>query len=207
MNDERYVRVLMLTVACGALGSYINRLRGTSHWRPSWLPGHSRIYASLFVAILGWVVSTWLVGLAVGLGYYVWSVLPWGHWIDVDQDDYDVDRKRSSYERVIDRISFGSDVVALFWRHLAVFPAMVATPVAYFISHDGKRWADVTADWSDLLLLSTGMTLGWAVLASLCYAVAKRISPEAGRNVGLAERMVGVLWGMTIALFQTWFTR
>lgn len=94
---------------------------------------------SLWLALaLSWLPDTWLeptlsvlASLSVyrlpttySWAYWFWRVWAWGRWIDIDMLPHDYNRvgiDPNWYERIIIRLSFGFDALAMFWRHLFGF--------------------------------------------------------------------------------------
>lgn len=158
---------LLVIPACALL----NRVRGTDFLKNLGLPGHGRLYVSPVIAGLAYLVgaSPW-----IGLVYFVWSLMPWGRWFDLGRlpDDFGRENKPpDAFERVINKISFGNDHVALLLRH------SLALPVAYFV-------------WPWGLLFPP--------LALAAYEIGWLVTPKA--PILTAELLTGALWGALIYL-------
>jgi hypothetical protein len=161
-----YLKLLIIPT-CAAL----NRVRGTDTLKGLGLPGHGRLYVSPVIAGLAWLAgsSPW-----IGAIYLLWSLPAWGRWQDLGRLPDDFARegvKPDAFEAVINKLSFGSDYVALFLRH------SLGTPVAYFV------WP-----WG----------LAFPFLAVGAYELGWRVTPKA--PILTAELIVGAVWGGLICL-------
>lgn len=139
---------LLIIIAC----ALANRLAGGGLWIGAWwdadlmadrgkrkLPGRAMYPAALGVGMLAlaWSLATggWSgVGVAditlAGLWcatYAFWRSLAHGRWFDLHRlpDGYGRHGPPTIYERAVELFSFESDHIALFIRHLLVFPGLL----------------------------------------------------------------------------------
>lgn len=70
-------------IALSALfGALIHRFRGGWPDKPSWMPGHARLWAALFVFVIGWPAFGPLVASLVAVLYLGGSVFGWHNWMN-----------------------------------------------------------------------------------------------------------------------------
>lgn len=66
---------LLLIAACTVL----NRLRGTTGWKPAWLKVRSLYLVSPVIGLLMWALSgDYILGAGFALGYFFWGLFSWG---------------------------------------------------------------------------------------------------------------------------------
>lgn len=156
----------------------LNRMRGDDTWMPKWLPGRALFYVAPFVGLITWVVASWPIALTVAGTYLTWALTGWGRWFDLGRMP-PLTRERSALERAIEAISFGSDHIALFWRHMLITPGLAL--ISYLTLNP--------------LYLAAAPLIALAFV--LCYEIAWRVDPR-GEPIRLAELIVGALWGVLI---------
>ncbi len=64
------------------LGGFIHRFRGGWPDKPNWLPGHTRLWSSLFVILLLLIILRWEIAVAIGLAYLFGSTFGWHNWMN-----------------------------------------------------------------------------------------------------------------------------
>jgi hypothetical protein len=110
-----------------------------------------------------------------GAAYLFWGIWEWGRWFDLGTlpDDYNREgRKLTPLERIITAVSFGSDYVAMLWRHA------MAVPLLWWI------------------VGPTAAAFPFAVLA--CYIVGHKVRPK--EPITPAEILTGAVWGSFMVL-------
>lgn len=159
----------------------LNRARGDDTWLTRLgLPGRALWYCSPLVGLVALLVQSWPVAVAWALAFLVWAVPAWGRWYDCGRLPPPVDGA-DPIERFIERLSGGSDHVALFLRHLFVVPGLALVSLA-----SGSWWP-------------VGAAIPAAALFVLAYELAWRWAPR--QPILVAELIVGALWGaMIVAL-------
>lgn len=127
-----------LVVVCMAI---FNRAAGSDIYGLN-PPGKPALYAAGATGLLIWLLTVppgappWLptllvpytMAIAWPLAYLEWRVWAHGRWIDLEDDPTDPHREgieRTTFERLVDSLSFGHDGLALFWRHLTAWPGLV----------------------------------------------------------------------------------
>lgn len=164
--------------------------------------GRAMYVAALAVAAVALLAHPPLVALAWGGAYAFWRSIAHGRWFDLGRLPVGYGREmtaadnppeqiargilvlrdtRLPFERAVEAISFGSDHVALFWRHLTILPGLAL--VAWL---SGGAWT--------LLALAPAFAL--AAVAS--YEAGWRLAPS--KPITLAELLAGALIGALIAL-------
>lgn len=178
-----------------AVMAFINRAAGSDIYRLD-PPGKPALYAAAATGLLVWLltaaplaVPSWYpealapyrMVIAWAVAYLFWRVWEHGRWIDLANDPTDPNRQgvaMTLFERVVTTLSCGHDGLALFWRHLTVWPGLVLV------------WASGGPDW----LLCSGPP----------FAAALVLSHYAGRAMTpmyfhvLAELFHGAFWGALI---------
>ena len=151
---------VLVILACAAL----NRARGDDRWMMGRLPGRALYYVAPAIGFLAW---DWRFALA----YLVWGIPSWGHWFDLGRMP-PLDRKPDPVGRVIESVSFGSDHLAMLWRHALAVPLL---------------------GW---------MAGPWALLCPLAvvavYEAAWRVRPS--NPIIVAELLTGAVWGLFAVL-------
>ncbi|MES0880499.1 hypothetical protein [Roseibium sp. SCP14] len=119
-----------------------------------------------------------------GIGFLIWGAPGWGLWFDLHEDDAkqkDDPRRDTAFVKFIDAISFGSDHVAMFWRH-GLFVAPYLAVVA----------------WAYAAPVVTLFAPVFAVLGVLAYAL-KKLSGLGNRH---SEFAIGAFWwALVLAVF------
>jgi hypothetical protein len=169
------VTLVMVLLAAPA----INRLRGMG------ISG-SRIYASVLFGLLSWwVFLNWQWGLAAGLGFLFWGAFSWGRWFDLGRlpDNWNRDPNDiSTFDKTIEKLSFGSDYMAMFARHaFGILPIGVA--LGYFC---GLPWL--------------GVIPAFAALVVLAYEIGWRASEK--HAIEVAEGLTGLVWGALLIIVK-----
>lgn len=122
-----------------------------------------------------------ITGVTWALSYWFWRLWEHGRWIDLENDPTDPNRlgiAMTLFEQAITAVSFGNDYLALFWRHLPIWPGLV---LVWYLG--GPQWLA----WSGP---------GVAVVLALCHWFAKRVRPADFHP--LAERLHGAVIGALI---------
>ena len=148
----------------------------------AWVGRQAPIAAWPFMA-WAWLgaVSTYQLSIAWAVSYLEWRVWPHGRWLDLEDDPTDPNRigiAMDWFERAITAVSFGSDLLALFFRHLTAWPGFVLIWLA-----GGPGW-----------LLYTGPP--FAAALALSHYLARAISRQNFHFI--AELFHGALWGALI---------
>ena len=173
-----------------ALSTITNRLSGDDRWMRAdfheagakWLAGRPLPYTSLLMTVLSSLIHAPAVALAFGLSYFLWRVLAWGRWFDLGRMPDGFNREGiepEPYEKIIMKLSGGSDHLALFLRHLMVVPGLVL--VGWLLS-----------EWWTGLVAGLPMALGF----TLAYEAGWRLSSK--NPIMTAELICGALWGLLI---------
>ena len=168
--------------------AFLNRAAGSNlyHLKDKWnLSGKAVLWVLPFVFAATCYWYEWQIALIWTMTFWVWRIPAWGRWIDLGTmpDDFNrEDEEPSWYEAIINRLSFGYDAVALFWRHfLTLIPGFVAL---YMVSASLYVWAMPV----------------FAFLLMSAYAWAKGILYPKHEYIWLAELVSGVLWGGMILM-------
>lgn len=66
----------------GILGGFIHRFRGGWPDKPKWMPGHARLWSTLFVILLLLIVVKWEIAVGIGLAYLFGSTFGWHNWMN-----------------------------------------------------------------------------------------------------------------------------
>jgi len=158
----------------------LNRAAGSDLYGLS-LPGKPLLYVTPLIVALGLLCWPWPVALAWGAAYAFWRVWEHGRWIDLANDPTDPHRDGMDmtwFERAITAVSFGNDYVALFWRHLTIWPGLVLV-----WSLGGPQWLP----WSGPAV---------ALALTISHWAGKRISHN---HHPIAELFHGAIIGALIA--------
>jgi|GEM_PF-955735 len=162
----------------------------------AWVPLQQAALSPYVMLPLSWLpeplgepVAQWLLAVsphrlvvAWAVAFFVWRLDAVGRWIDWDMlpDDYNrVGIKPSLYERIIIKLSFGSDRLAMFIRHLMVVPGLWLVHMA-----GGPEWL-----WFGSPLVAAAFTLAQAAAFGLRY-------PKDFHWLG--EMLIGVVWAMLL---------
>lgn len=144
-----------------------------SYWVVAYLPAK--------LAHFYFVAAMYRLSIGIALAFLFWRLWEWGRWIDLGSLPNDHNREGvelTVLERLITSVSFGSDSVALIWRHMLLVPALWI-----FYQFGGSV---------ELLILAPGFALAFAS----AYVVAKYINST--DYVWMAEIAVGFLWALLI---------
>lgn len=173
----------------------LNRMRGDDRWMrktrvhpqqelgPQWLPGRPLYYVAPVVGLLALFVLPPLAAAAFGLAYLIWGTLAWGRWYDLGRmpDNYNrVGQDLDPYEAIVEKLSWGSDHVAMIWRHLMIAPGLALVGFAI-------------GDYSVLFLAP--VFAGFVVMA---YETAWQNDPA--EPILSAEIFTGVIWGLLLII-------
>lgn len=157
---------------------------GSGKWLLSdWLPGRAIYWVTPLIGVIAWIWVDWQLALAFTASYAVWRSCPHGRWIDLDNDASDPNRQGTAptaFERIIIALSDGFDVVALFWRHLTIWPGLALV------------WLCGGSGW---MALSGPIVAGTMAFS---HVVAKRCFPE--NHHPCAEFMHGAIFGTLITI-------
>jgi hypothetical protein len=154
------------------LAGALNRLRGHG------ISG-SRIYASIGMGLLAGVLFfDWRPGVAAALAFLFWGAFSWGRWFDLERmpDGWNRDPdEMSTFDMLIEKVSFGSDYVAMFVRHaFGILPAGVLL----------GWWCG----WEWLAVIPL-----FGALVVLCYEIGWQVSDTWA--IEIAEVLTGIVWG------------
>jgi len=187
----------MLEALLIVLLSALNRVRGNDEWMrktrvhpqqemgPKWLPGRPLFYvAPVYAALSNAVLPSAWAAAAFGLAYLIWGTPGWGRWFDLGRMPKDFNREGiepSPLEVFINMISFGSDHVALFFRHfLMIVPGLLI--LGYSLNQ--VNLVAISVLFGAWVVLS--YEIGWQVQEN----VNKRINP-----ILIGELLTGAVWG------------
>jgi hypothetical protein len=176
---------LTWAVILGALlaSAAINRFRGMG-------VSGSRLYASgLFGLLTGLVLWDWRAGIAAALCFLFWGAFSWGRWFDLGRlpDDWNREEgEMSSFDKVIEAVSFDNDHLALLARH-----AFGILPAALLLGW----WCG----WEWLAVIPA-----FAALVVGCYEIAWQVTKS--KTIEVAEVLTGLVWGglLLAVLFWCW---
>ncbi|CTQ45780.1 hypothetical protein [Roseibium aggregatum] len=146
------------------------------------LPGRALYWVSPVLGLIAGLFWGWQLGVIVGVGFWLWRMTGWGLWFDLHRDDEEQknDKRHDDlFVKAINAISFGSDYVALFWRHALFF---LPVPLAWFFLAGNPFVAPLYA-------------VAFGVLAVGAYEL--RWHTSLGNT--LSEMLVGGLWWLFIA--------
>lgn len=186
----------MLTMLIAVLLALLNRVRGDDRWMrgarihpqqelgPKLIPGRPIFFvAPLYALLASAVMPSALAALSFGAAFLFWGLFAWGRWFDLGRMPDNFAREGvepDPFESFIDMISFGSDHVALFFRHyLMILPGLLILGFAL--------------DNVNLAYLS----LPFAVAAVLAYELgwqAKERIDEEFNPILIGEVLTGLLW-------------
>jgi hypothetical protein len=156
-----------LLVAAG-----LNRLRGHG------ISG-SRVYASIGMGILaGILFFDWPPALAVATAFLFWAAFSWGRWFDLERmpDGWNRDPDElSTFDMLVEKVSFGSDHMALFVRHVVGI-----LPLGVLLGY----WCG----WEWLAVIPV-----FAALVVAAYEIAWQVSETWA--IEIAEVLTGLVWG------------
>lgn len=163
------------------IAAALNRARGDASWMPSWLPGRALYYASAGIGIASLLCAEPRIAAAWAIAYLLWGVPAWGRWFDLNRlpDGWArAGEEMTLFERWITELSAGNDHLAMFFRHLLVFPGLLLVSFGL--------WS-----WVPVLL-----AIPFAALALGCYELGWRLAPK--QPIRTAELLTGALWGALI---------
>jgi len=143
--------------------------------------GKPAVYVAPLVGLIAWCWLPWLQAAAWAAAFLFWRVWEHGRWIDLKNDPADLNRigvERTRFERYCECWAFGSDLVALFWRHLTIWPVIILV------------WLTGGPFW----LVFAGPPLAVALAAS--HWLAKRLFPN--NFHWFAEGLHGALIGIVL---------
>lgn len=106
------------------------------------LPGHPAIYVAPLIGLLALCFWSPLIAACWVVTYLVWRLRPQGRWICLDHTPDDDNRPGIAMtwdERIITLWSFGNNYIALFWRHLFIWPGLIL--IAWLGEVDWLAWA------------------------------------------------------------------
>jgi hypothetical protein len=170
-----YLIALAVIASCCVL----NRVRGGGIL-PLWpLPGRPLYVVSPLIGLVSWALWPWQIALCWIAAYVVWAVWAWGMIFDLGRQPDGYGRgslvSKDPVEGLAMAMSFGSDHLAMFWRHLMILPGLAL--VGYFA---GNLWFMAAAPLFSAAVVGAYET-GW------------RVAPA--NPIRLAELLTGVLWG------------
>lgn len=145
--------------------AFLNRLRGGG-WFEDKLPSRALFWVAPIIGGIACCILPWRDGVFFGVTYLAWGWLSWGHWFDLGRKP-PLTRAKTHFEQAVERISFDSDHIALFWRMCIASPFL-----AYF-------W------WVYALIFP------FACVA--IYEASWRLWPD--NPIPKAELLTGALWG------------
>ena len=171
------IEALVVAVCAAA-----NRLAGGGLWvgalwdshRPDKLWGRAMYLAALLVGAVATLAHPPLVAAAWVVVYAAWRSIEHGRWFDLHRlpDGYAREgKKRTPFEKVAEGVSFGSDHVALFWRHITILPGLALI-----------AW--LTSEWWFVALAPA-----FALLTVGAYEIGHRVAPTGGSSIG--QQLVG----------------
>lgn len=157
----------------------LNRFRGGGWWSVH-LPGHPRWYVTAAVTTLAVLcLRTWQAGVLFGIGYGLWSLLPWGHlyslgrWFPV--------RPPSALEATLLRWAGGR-----YWLALLMLHAIGVSALAPLV------WWEFPGPEVLLVLLPPAIVAAYLICWNL----------DESRAISRAELAVGALWGVALELVR-----
>lgn len=133
------------------------------------------------IALIALIESGAWAAIWGGLAYLLWGVWPHGRWFDLGRhpDGYNRDGiEPTIFELAIGALSFGSDHVALFLRHLMVLPGIILL----FLGAN--------------FLWPLALSVAFAAIVVAIYEAAWRFIPT--YPIPVAEAATGALWGLLI---------
>lgn len=161
----------------------LNRLRGGG-WPALTdpLPTRALWFCGAVMGLSIWPISDWRFALTVWLGYALSMLVGWGLWFDLGRDGPRLNdsRHKDLFVRFIHAISFGSDHLALFWRHFIFIWPLFGSLVLWL-------------GYPPALFLGTG---AYAAAVVCAYEVGHRF----GRGTGTGEFLTGGIWWLMITL-------
>jgi hypothetical protein len=165
------ILIILLTLAAGVV---INVARGNSTWtKKIGLPGRPLWYVTPFIGLLAW--NPWFAA-----AYLVAMFAAWGRWFDLGRmpDGYAREGiEPDPLEKIIMKLSFGNDYIAMLWRHA------MGIPLLWF--------------------LLGPIALAYPFVVVVCYELGFRLGGD--RAITLAEALVGFVWGaMIVAHTHNW---
>jgi hypothetical protein len=147
----------------------LNRVRGGGLYGDR-LPGHPRFYVAPAVALLYWPLAGGPNAVAAGVGFLVWSWLPWGRWYDlgrIPEGYMGAIRPPSAFERWVNGIA-PNDYLAFTLRNVLglLLAAILLHPAVLLLA--GVQLAAYEAGWrlwpATPISLGEGLTgMGWGV--------------------------------------------
>lgn len=180
---------LLIALVVLAACAFLNRFAGggwPGHlWdehRPDKLWGRALYLAALGMGLAALLAGHgWSAALAVGLAFLAWRSPAWGLLISLGRPSGASGRKPHWFEGFLLGASAGSVHVALLARHLfLIIPGLVAI------------------GWAAQSTFVLALALPFAVLATLAYEIAWRVTPR--EPIRTAEIIVGALWGALILI-------
>lgn len=173
--------IMLLILAVIVLCTIFNRLRGGGwEWLSKLhLPGRELYYVTPLIGLTAWIVWPWQTAIMWAASYLFWAVWAWGMIFDLNRlpDGYGRTSLVSNdpVERACMACAFGSDYLAMFWRHLMVLPGLVL--IGWWTGH---WWIPALAP-------------AFAALVVLAYDIGWRTTPDS--PIRTAELLTGALWG------------
>lgn len=148
---------------------FLNRFRGGGYGAHI-LPGHPRFYVAPLVAGVAYTVDwDWIVAVAWGLCYLLWSFLPWGHLYCLGRTEHEPPRPISDLEEICRSAAKGNPWVAFgFLQAIGMIPTMLYMNM-------------------------------WAALAPLAIVAVYELAWEWSKDpIPKAEIATGIIWGLLI---------
>ena len=179
---------MFLALITLAITSALNRVRGGG-LGAAHLPGHPRVYVAPVIGLLAGILNNgWLIGVVAGLGYFIWSLPPWGRWYTLGRMPRTISGQPDAFEIWVERISDGddrNDHLALLIRHaLGILPL-----IAVLVLITGRWWL-------------AGWVIVFPVLAVAAYEACWRAAMRGKLNVptAIAEWIVGCIFGLILLI-------
>lgn len=113
------------------LFAFLNRLRGGGFFA-SKLPSRPLYWVAVCVLCSSIAVLPYQDAFVFTLAYFVWGVYAWGRWFDLGNMP-ELTRPIKPLERVIERISFGSDYIAFGARMAFASPFLAYFGLVYVL--------------------------------------------------------------------------
>lgn len=127
------IEMVILAIIMAGFAAIFNRVRGTDINAP----GRALFYVSPIYGLAAFVASgSFELGILVAAGYALWGTFPHGEWLDHNRLPDETDRKYDSkitawFASVVNKLSRGNDMVAMFIRHCTIGFGITAV-VVYF---------------------------------------------------------------------------
>lgn len=142
------------------------------------LPGRNLWYTAPAIAGVAYLAGA---NPLFGLAFLAWGILEWGRWFDLGRLPDGWAREgieMTVFEKAVTKVSFGSDHVAMLWRHLVGVPGLY------------------------LLVGPMALVFPFAVVAvyELNHQLLDRKVYDDNSGIHLAELLTGVIWAAYILL-------